>query len=98
MSPKTVAKRRKRATVEDLMTWPKAPHSATLTQAEEAAVAAFRQHTLLPLNDCLYALQPRNRNTACSRQMRFDMICDANDIECRLTKALPSSVERPNHP
>ena len=34
--------------------------------------------------------QPRNRNTAYSRQMRFDMICEANGIEHRLTK--------PNHP
>jgi hypothetical protein len=25
---------------------------------EEAAVVAFRKHTLLPLDDCLYALQP----------------------------------------
>ena len=37
-----------------------------------------------------FAEQPRNRNTAFSRQMRFDMICEANDIEHRLTK--------PNHP
>jgi transposase InsO family protein len=203
INPKTVAKWRKRATVEDLKTGPKAPHSTTLTQAEEAAIVAFRRHTLLPLDDCLYALQPsiphltrsalhrclqrhgisrlpdiegdkpkrqrfkrypigffhmdiaevqtaegklylfvgidrtskfavtqlvdkadrrtaweflelllkavpyqihtiltdngiqfaeqpRNRNTAWSRQMRFDMICEANDIEHRLTK--------PNHP
>jgi len=25
---------------------------------EEAIVVAFRRHTLLPLDDCLYALQP----------------------------------------
>ena len=56
--PKTLAKWRKRATVEDLKTGPKAPHSTTLTEAEEAAVVAFRRHTLLPLDDCLYALQP----------------------------------------
>ncbi|MFT5060902.1 MAG: hypothetical protein ACI9AX_001227, partial [Polaromonas sp.] len=31
----------------------------------------------------------RNRNTASSRQIRFDMIYDANEIEHRLTK--------PNH-
>src|SRR5690554_1726957 len=37
---------------------PKAPHSTTLTQAEEAMAVAFRRHTLLPLDDCLYALQP----------------------------------------
>jgi hypothetical protein len=58
INPKTVAKWRKRATVENLKTGPKAPHSTTLSQAEEAAVIAFRRHTLLPLDDCLYALQP----------------------------------------
>ena len=196
---KTVAKWRKWATVEDLKTGRKAPHSTTLTEAEEAMVVAFRRHTLLPLDDCLYALpasdavsvaslspaarhlspardrrrqaqatafqalpigffqmdiaevqttegklylfvgidrtskfavtqlvdkadrrtaweflehllkavpyhihtiltdngiqfadQPRNRSAAFSRQMRVDMICEANDIEHRLTK--------PNHP
>ena len=29
-----------------------------LTEAEEATIVAFRRHTLLPLDDCLYALQP----------------------------------------
>ena len=58
INPKTVAKWRKRATVEDLKTGPNALHSTTLTEAEEAAVVAFRRHTLLPLDDCLYALQP----------------------------------------
>ena len=29
-----------------------------LTIEEEAVIVAFRQHTLLPLDDCLYALQP----------------------------------------
>jgi IS30 family transposase len=29
-----------------------------LTIEEEAIVVAFRRHTLLPLDDCLYALQP----------------------------------------
>ncbi len=31
--------------------------SSVLTLEEEAAVVAFRRHTLLPLDDCLYALQ-----------------------------------------
>ena len=57
-NPKRVAKWRKRATVEDLKTGPKAPHSTTLSEAEEAMVVAFRRHTPLPLDDCLYALQP----------------------------------------
>tara|TARA_R110000737_G_scaffold202952_1_gene222120 strand:+ start:1829 stop:2248 length:420 start_codon:yes stop_codon:yes gene_type:complete len=32
-----------------------------------------------------FAAQPRNRNTAYSRQMHSDMICEANWIEHRLT-------------
>ena len=36
---------------------PKSPRSTVLTAEEEAAVVAFRRHTLLPLDDCLYALQ-----------------------------------------
>lgn len=34
------------------------PRSTVLTEAEEAMVVAFRRHTLLPLGDCLHALQP----------------------------------------
>lgn len=33
-----------------------------------------------------FAEQPLNRGTAWSRSMRFDMICEANGIEHRLTK------------
>jgi hypothetical protein len=58
INPETVAKWRKRSTVEDLKTGPKSPHSTTLTEAEDGMVVAFRRHTLLPLDDCLYALQP----------------------------------------
>jgi hypothetical protein len=36
---------------------PKAAHSMILSAEEEAIVVAFRTHTLLPLDDCLYALQ-----------------------------------------
>ncbi len=58
INPKTVAKWRKRATVEDMKTGPSEPHSSVLSETEEAMVVAFRRHTLLPLDDCLYALQP----------------------------------------
>jgi hypothetical protein len=34
------------------------PSSTTLSEPEEVMVVAFRRHTLLPLDDCLYALQP----------------------------------------
>jgi hypothetical protein len=36
---------------------PKIPRSTVLTPQEEALIVAFRRHTLLPLDDCLYALQ-----------------------------------------
>ena len=58
INPKTVAKWRKGSTVEDLKTGPKKPGSTVLTEAEEAMIVAFRRHTLLPMDDCLYALQP----------------------------------------
>jgi transposase-like protein len=57
INPKTVAKWRKRCSVADLPTGPRAPRSTVLSLEEEAVVVAFRQHTLLPLDDCLYALQ-----------------------------------------
>lgn len=37
---------------------PKEPGSTVLTPEEEAIVVAFRRHTLLPRDDCLYGLQP----------------------------------------
>lgn len=57
VNPKTVMKWRKRSSVEDLPMGPKAPRSSVLSLAEEAICVAFRKHTLLPLDDCLYALQ-----------------------------------------
>lgn len=50
----------------------------------------YQVHTVLTDNGIQFAEQPRNRNTIYSRPMRFDMICEANGIEHRLTK--------PNHP
>lgn len=58
VNPKTIAKWRKRDSVDDLKTGPKEPRSSVLTRSEEAVIVAFRRHTLLPLDDCLYALQP----------------------------------------
>ena len=36
---------------------PTDPRSTVLSAADEAIVIAYRRHTLLSLNDCLYALQ-----------------------------------------
>ena len=53
-----MAKWRKRTSVADLPAGPKDAKSTVLTLDEEAIIVAFRRHTLLPLDDCLYALQP----------------------------------------
>jgi len=58
INQKTVAKWKKRSSVADLRTGPKEPRSTVLSTEEEAIIVAFRRHTLLPLDDCLYALQP----------------------------------------
>jgi transposase-like protein len=57
INPKTVAKWRKRTSLEDRPMGPRAPRSTVLSADEETLVVAFRRHTLLPLDDCLYALQ-----------------------------------------
>jgi hypothetical protein len=38
---------------------PKAARPTVLTPLEKAAIVAFRQQTLLPLDDVLFALQPQ---------------------------------------
>jgi transposase InsO family protein len=57
INPKTVAKWRRRVSASDAAMGPKEPHSTVRTKGEEALIVAFRKHTLLPLDDCLYALQ-----------------------------------------
>ena len=57
INPKTVAKWKKRPSVADLPTGPKEAKSTVLSVEDEAIVVTFRRHTLLPLDDCLYALQ-----------------------------------------
>ena len=57
INPKTVAKWKKRVGVDDAPMGPKERRSSVLSKQEEALAVAFRRHTLLPLDDCLYALQ-----------------------------------------
>ena len=52
VNPKTIAKWKNRSSVTD-----RPPKSTVLSAEQEAVVIAFRRHTLLPLDDCLYALQ-----------------------------------------
>ena len=57
INQKTVAKWKRRSSVVDLPTGPRQPRSTVLSIEDEAIIVAFRRHTLLPLDDCLYALQ-----------------------------------------
>lgn len=66
INQKTVAKWKRRTSVADLPTGPEAPRSSVLAPEEEAIIVAFRRHTLLPLDDCLYALQATIPHLTCS--------------------------------
>ncbi|BCI65888.1 hypothetical protein AAJCM20276_05120 [Acetobacter aceti] len=63
-------------------------------------IVPYQVHTILTDNGIQFAELPRNRGTAWSRSMRFDMICEANGIEYRLTKPIHpwtnGQVERMN--
>ncbi|CAN7347754.1 TetR family transcriptional regulator [Phenylobacterium sp. LjRoot225] len=56
VNPKTIAKWRSRASVEDRKTGPQNPKSTVLTLEQEAIIVAFRRYSFLPLDDCFYAL------------------------------------------
>lgn len=58
ISATTVQKWRSRRTSTDARMGPKEPRSSVRSLEDEAVIVAFRRHTLLPLDDCLYALQP----------------------------------------
>lgn len=50
----------------------------------------YKVHTISTDNGMQFAEQPRNRNTIYCRPMRLNMICEAKEIEHRLSM--------PNHP
>jgi transposase InsO family protein len=58
VNPKTVAKWRRRRSVDDLPMGPHERKSSVLSELEEAAVVAFRAQTRLPLDDVFIALRP----------------------------------------
>lgn len=70
INQKTVAKWKKRSSVADVPTGPREAHSTVLSLEDEAVIVAFRRHTLLPLDDCLYALQPTIPHLTRSSQRR----------------------------
>ena len=90
INPKTVAKWRKRAHVTDARMGPKEVPSTVLSVEEEAAVVAFRRHTLLPLDDCLYALQasiPHLTRSSLHRCLQRDGISRLPQLEESKTRS-----------
>ncbi|MDB5769652.1 MAG: family transposase [Burkholderia sp.] len=61
INQKTVAKSKKRTWTVDRKTGPTDPRSTVLSPEDEAVIVAFRRHTLLPLDDCLYHSRRRSR-------------------------------------
>jgi hypothetical protein len=55
INPKAVVQWKRRASGHDAPLGPKEPRSTVLTKAQEALGVACRRHTLLPLDDGLYA-------------------------------------------
>lgn len=74
---------------------PETPLSTVLTPEEEAVVVAFRRHTLLPLDDCLYSLQPsiprltRSSLHRCLERHGISRVRDVEGDQPRLCDRLP---------
>lgn len=89
INPKTVAKWKNRDHVTDAVMGPKVTHSTVLSPEEEAAIVTFRKHTLLPLDDCLYALQesiPHLTRSSLHRCLQRHGISRLPDVTDKLAK------------
>jgi len=70
--------------VADVPTGPKEARFTVLSTEEEAIIVAFRKHTLLPMDDCLYALQatiPRLSRSSLHRCLQRHGISRLPDTE-----------------
>jgi hypothetical protein len=93
INPKTVAKWKQRGSVNDLPTGPKEPKSTSLSLEDEAIIVAFRQHTLLAMDDCLYAPQatiPHLTRSSLHRCLQRHGISRLPDLEVPLAKRVPT--------
>ena len=70
------------------------PASTVLNPAEEATIVLFRQQTLLPLDDCLYALQEAIPHLS---RLALHRCFQRHNISCLPpTDALPAGVKKAN--
>ena len=91
ISPTMVQKWRSRQTSADSRMGPKEVHSSVLSVEQEAVIVAFRRHTLLPLDDCLYALQATIPQLTRSSLHRCSASATAS-VDCRMSMATSPSV------
>jgi hypothetical protein len=97
INQKTVAKWKKRNSTAGRPTGPKEPHSSVLSLEQEATIVAFGKHTLLPLDDSLYALQPtipHLTRSSLHRCLQRRGISRLPDVEDDKTRSGRSSVIR----
>lgn len=76
-----MSKWKKPTLIADLPTGPRQPWSTALSAEDEATIVAFRQHTLLPLDDCLYALQPHLTRSSLHRCLQRHGISQLPQIQ-----------------
>src|SRR6202789_1560393 len=84
INQKTVAKWKRRESTADRRTGPTVPRSTVVSVEQEAVIVAFRKHTLLPLDDCLYALQasiPQLTRSSLHRCLERDGISRLPQVE-----------------
>ena len=94
INSKTVAKWKKRDFTADRRTGPTVRKSTVLSVEQEAIIVAFRKHTLLPLDDCLYALQatiPQLTRSSLHRCLERHGISRLPEVEGR--QASPEEVQ-----
>lgn len=84
INQKTVAKWKRRTSVADIPIGPKDARSTVLSIEDEAIAVVFRRYTLLPLDDCLYALQasiPHLTRSSLQRCLQRDGISRLPDVD-----------------
>ena len=89
INPKTVAKWKRRESTADRRTGPTVPRSTVLSVEQEAIIVAFRKHTLLPLDDCFYALLttiPQLTRSSLHRCLERHGISRLPDVERNMPK------------
>ena len=92
INQKTVAKWKKRSSVTDLPTGPKEPKSTVLSREDEAIIVAFRRHTLLPLDNCLYVAIDRTSKFAFVEVVRKTGRTSASAFLTTLVEAVPHKI------